>query len=171
MNTQIAKRCIHQCDNLFWKKSLPQHIHCYLIEPCTDRFFTSYWQQYQGILEKHMLTGGNKLVNKIKFYFCSLILQKPSYWDSEIISTVYCNHCSYWRTFPVCIPMGNAVWKDYIVCFNITCICALTKREAYKKKPDLKYFFFHFENKMMAGNSLWIISSWVMKCDIHQYVK
>lgn len=23
----------------------------------------------------------------------------------------------------------------------------------------------------MAGNALWIISSWAMKCDIHQYVK
>lgn len=66
--------------------------------------------------------------------------------------------------------MGNAVLKDCIVCFNITCIWVLTKGEAYKERPDLKEFF-HFEKKLMAGKSLWIISSWAMKCGIHQYVK
>lgn len=67
--------------------------------------------------------------------------------------------------------MGNAILKDCIVCFNITYIWVLCKGEAHKERPDLKEFFFNFKNKAVAGNSLQITSSWVKKCDIHQYVK
>lgn len=44
----------------FGQKSLPQHARSCLTEPHTNRLFVSYWQEFQGILEEHVLTRGNK---------------------------------------------------------------------------------------------------------------